>query len=82
MVKKQLKVPYLTENKNCKLKMEINKMEKISRKSLVKIAEIAMFGLGFYLICRCFGDGIYNGRLMLGLALFVGSFYLEHKYSK
>ena len=53
-------------------------MKKISRKSLAKIAEIAMFGLGFYLICRCCGDGIYNGRLLFGLALFVGSLYLEH----
>lgn len=57
-------------------------MKKISRKSLVKIAEIAMFGLGFYLICCCCGDGIYNGRLMLGLALFVGSFCLKYHYSK
>lgn len=62
--------------------MEINKMKKISRKSLAKIAEIAMFGLGFYLICRCCGDGIYNGRLILGLVLFVGYFYLEYKNSK
>lgn len=62
--------------------MEINKMKKISRKNLAKIAEIAMFGLGFYLIARCCGSGIYNGRLILGLVLFVGSFYLEHKNSK
>ena len=57
-------------------------MKKISRKSLAKIAEIAMFGLGFYLICCCCGDGIYNGRLIAGAALIAGSWYLECKNSK
>ena len=62
--------------------MENNKMKKISRKSLAKIAEIAMFGLGFYLICCCCGDGIYNSRLIAGAALIAGSLYLERKNSK
>ena len=57
-------------------------MKKISRKSLAKIAEMAMFGLGFYLICCCCCDGIYNGRLIAGAALIVGSLYLERKNSK
>ena len=62
--------------------MEINKMKKILRKSLAKFAEIAMFVLGLCLIFRCCDDGIYNGRLIAGVILFVGSFYLENKNSK
>ena len=57
-------------------------MKKISRKSLAKIAEIAMFGLGFYLIFCCCSDGIYNGRLLAGAVLLAGSLYLERKNSK
>ena len=56
----------------------MNKTEK--RKITLKITELVTFALGLLLIFMCAGDGIWNGRLLLGLVLLIVSYKAEKKY--
>lgn len=56
----------------------MNKTEK--RKTALKITKLVTFVLGLLLIFMCAGDGIWNGRLLLGLVLLIVSYKAEKKY--
>ena len=57
----------------------MNKME--NKKMALKITELVTFALGLLLIFMCAGDGIWNGRLLLGLVLLIASYQAEKKYN-
>ena len=55
-------------------------MKNLNKKVLWKAVELSTFALGLLLIFACAGDGIWNGRLLLGLVLLVASYQAEIKY--
>ena len=57
-------------------------MKNSNKKVLWKAVELSTFALGLLLIFACAGDGIWNGRLLLGLVLLIASFQAEIKYNR
>lgn len=56
----------------------MNKTE--NKKMALKITEFVTFVLGLLLIFMCAVDGIWNGRLLLGLVLLIVSYKTDKKH--